>query len=72
VETLSSFVDDGPKVLDIHHWMSQTSLEYIGQGGLGYSFNGFRTDSKNEYSSAVKELMYALSSHVPEIPSHTS
>lgn len=40
--------------------MSRTALEYIGQGGLGYSFDSFDGEDTNHYSRAVKDLLLAL------------
>jgi hypothetical protein len=38
-------------------WVSRNALEYIGQGGLGYSFDAFAMDDSNEYTRAVKDLL---------------
>lgn len=32
-------LEDGPKDIDVLDWMGRTSLELVGQGGLGYSFD---------------------------------
>jgi hypothetical protein len=42
--------------------MSRAALEYIGQGGLGYAFETFDENTPNEYSMAVKGLLYVCSS----------
>lgn len=40
-------------------WMSRSALEYIGQGGLGYSFDSLDEGKKNEYRESFKDFMYA-------------
>lgn len=57
-ESLLEHIGDGPKDVDMLSWMSRTALEYIGQGGLGYSFDSLSSaeGSANKYSSSVKSL----------------
>ena len=51
--------EDGPREVDILHWMSRTALELIGRNGLGYSFDSLAVnDPGNPYSSSIKELAY--------------
>lgn len=38
------------------HWMKRTALEYIAQGGLGYSFGAIGDESTSEYSNSVKNF----------------
>lgn len=38
-------------------WMSRIGLEYIGQGGLGYSFDLLGKEKANEYGDSVRNLM---------------
>jgi len=63
---------DGPQELDMLHWLSRVALEYIGQGGLGYSFEDFDDNgSPNEYTRAVKEFgmtLFSLGVYLPWIP----
>ena len=40
--------------LDINGWMARTTLEMLGQAGLGYSFDNFDEDSTDEYGEAIK------------------
>ena len=42
-------------------WMGRTTLEVLGQAGLGYSFDSLSSaeGSANVYSSSVKSLAYA-------------
>ena len=57
-EALVEHLDGGSKEVDMLSWMSRTALEYIGQGGLGYSFDSLSSaeGSANVYSSSVKSL----------------
>lgn len=40
------------------NWISRAALEYIGQGGLGYSFNALNEEQTNGYSEAIKAYTY--------------
>jgi len=52
-------VENGPQEIDMLHWMSRAALEYIGQGGLGYSFRNLDDEGEpNEYSHAVRDFTY--------------
>lgn len=37
-------------------WISRAALEYIGQAGLGYSFDALDEKKVNTFSEAVKML----------------
>lgn len=39
------------------NWMSRAALEYIGQGGFGYSFDALDDSQTNSYSEALKNLL---------------
>ncbi|KAH9923738.1 cytochrome P450 [Epithele typhae] len=54
-------VRDGPTDLDMVGWMGRAALELVGQGLLGHSFDPLITDSKDEFTAAVKSM-------VPSIP----
>ena len=43
-----------PQELDINGWMARTTLEMLGQAGLGYSFDNFFDDSTDEYGESIK------------------
>jgi hypothetical protein len=58
---LTEHVKSGPQEVDMLEWMSRTALEYIGQAGLGYSFESFSKESTNEYSRAIKDFLFVLS-----------
>lgn len=42
--------------LDMMEWMSRVALEFIGQGGLGYSFNALDEDARNKYAETVRQF----------------
>ena len=43
-------------------WISRASLEFIGQGGLGYSFDALDKTKVNKYIEAVKMFEYVSAS----------
>jgi hypothetical protein len=49
---------EGEHILDMLQWMSRASLEHIGVGGLGYSFQAFNEKADNEYAQATRSLLY--------------
>jgi len=44
-----------PNEIDILNWMTRTTLEFIGQGGLSYQF-GALDGMQNEYREASQKL----------------
>ena len=40
--------------LDVLSWMGRTTLEILGQAGLGYSFDNFVEDSTDAYGDSLK------------------
>lgn len=44
-------------IVDVNGWMSRTALEMLGQAGLGYSFDNFIDDSKDELGESVKMFL---------------
>lgn len=42
--------------IDMLHWMKRGALEYIAQGGLGYSFGSLSDTNTNEYSESVRNF----------------
>ncbi|KZT01991.1 cytochrome P450 [Laetiporus sulphureus 93-53] len=54
-------VADGPKELNMLHWMNRVALELIGQAGLGYSFDPIVSESEDDFAGALKSLFPALS-----------
>ncbi|KAL1952219.1 hypothetical protein VTO73DRAFT_1368 [Trametes versicolor] len=56
------------KELDMLSWMGRTTLEVLGQAGLGYSFDPLTEDVADEFASAVKSFFPQLvKSVVPRI-----
>ena len=49
--------NDG-KDINVLKWMSRAALEYIGQGGLGYSFDALDENKTNKYSEVAREFRY--------------
>ncbi|KAI0328016.1 cytochrome P450 [Cubamyces sp. BRFM 1775] len=41
-------------VIDVNGWMARTTLEMLGQAGLGYSFDNFEGDSTDAYGESLK------------------
>lgn len=48
------------RTIDMLDWMSRTALEYIGQGGLGYSFDSLDEGKRNIYSESIRNFVYGL------------
>lgn len=51
-------VSDGPQELDMLGWLGRVTLELIGQGTLGYSFDPLLRDKPDSYAQALKALTY--------------
>nr|VWP01102.1 N/A [Ganoderma boninense] len=41
-------------VLDVNGWMARTTLEMLGQAGLGYSFDDFEGDATDAFGESLK------------------
>ena len=50
--------ENGARELNVITWISRAALEYIGQGGMGYSFEALDESKTSEYNDAVAELLY--------------
>ncbi|RPD55331.1 cytochrome P450 [Lentinus tigrinus ALCF2SS1-7] len=51
----SRLPEDGTAdVLDMNGWNGRTTLEMLGQAGLGYSFDNFAEESSDEYGDSLK------------------
>ncbi|KAI5118708.1 hypothetical protein M0805_004508 [Coniferiporia weirii] len=46
--------------IDMLHWMRRAALEYIGRGGLGYSFGPLDAMSSNVYGDSVRNFAPTL------------
>ena len=54
----------GPKdgvELDMHSWSGRTTLEVLGQAGLGHSFDPLTADQPDEFITAVKDFLWVPS-----------
>ncbi|KAL5524316.1 hypothetical protein ACEPAF_9456 [Sanghuangporus sanghuang] len=51
---LENEVKKGKDSVDVYYWISRGALEYIGQGGLGYSFDALDETKTNAYASALQ------------------
>nr|BED42971.1 cytochrome P450 monooxygenase [Trametes versicolor] len=52
-------------VMDVNGWMARTTLEMLGQAGLGYSFDNFMDDSTDSYGESLKMFFPVLSTITP-------
>ncbi|KAH8109751.1 cytochrome P450 [Phellopilus nigrolimitatus] len=55
-DILSRQVRSGAEEINVMSWMSRAALEYVGQGGLGYTFEALSGTKTNTYSEAIKLL----------------
>lgn len=53
-------IRQSPVDVDVMNWMSRASLELVGQGGLGYSFDPLVEDMRNSFGDALKSVPYVL------------
>ncbi|KAI9461563.1 cytochrome P450 [Lactarius psammicola] len=54
---LSQLPDDGgSQEIDVLPWMSRGALEYISQGGLGYTFNALEPAQSHSFAEAIRSL----------------
>ncbi|KAI8974184.1 cytochrome P450 [Trametes punicea] len=56
--------EDGAEI-DINGWMGRTTLEMLGQAGLGYSFDNFVDDTMDAYGESLKMFFPQLTRIVP-------
>ena len=57
-KALTSQLQGDPREVDIMQWLSRTSLEMVGKGGLGYSFDALLEEKPNAFGDAIKSFMY--------------
>lgn len=55
-DILAKKVCSGDEELDMSMWMGRAAMEYIGQGGLGYSFDSLDESKTNRYHEAAEKL----------------
>ncbi|EIW57372.1 cytochrome P450 [Trametes versicolor FP-101664 SS1] len=60
VRAIDERVRAGAAELDINEWMGRTALEFVGQAGLGYSFDPLVNDKADEFASSLKSFSGAL------------
>ncbi|KZP14939.1 cytochrome P450 [Athelia psychrophila] len=59
-EAILSRVTSGPQEIDMLHWFGRTALEFVGQSGLGYSFDNLDDGPPHPYSLSLKNLLPTL------------
>ncbi|RPD65435.1 cytochrome P450 [Lentinus tigrinus ALCF2SS1-7] len=59
LERVRAGAKDGVE-LDMLSWMGRTTLEVLGQAGLGYSFDPLTEDRPDDFANAVKDLFPQL------------
>ncbi|KAF9236337.1 cytochrome P450 [Melanogaster broomeanus] len=59
-DTIAAQIKDGPRDINMFEWFTRTSLEVVGQSGLGHSFDSLKGAISNPYSKAVKSFGPAL------------
>lgn len=55
-DVLAKKVRSGEEELDMCIWMGRAAMEYIGQGGMGYSFDSLDETKTNKYHEAAKSF----------------
>ncbi len=53
-KAIETLVGKDGDVIDVNGWMARTTLEMLGQAGLGYSFDNFIDDSTDAYGDSLK------------------
>lgn len=57
-DVLKRRVENGDEDINVQLYVSRAALEYIGQGGLGYSFDALDESKANNYSDSLKMVTY--------------
>ncbi|KAI0370370.1 cytochrome P450 [Pilatotrama ljubarskyi] len=60
IQAMETRLCDGPTEMDMSAWLGRTSLEIMGQAGLGYSFDPLVRDKPDEYAVALKTFSFAI------------
>ncbi len=58
--------DGSGGALDVNGWMARTTLEMLGQAGLGYSFDDFGGDATDAFGESLK--MFLCVAHPCSLP----
>ena len=53
-DRIESEARSGKAEVNVMGWFSRAALDYIGQGGLGHSFDSLDVGNKNVYGNAIK------------------
>ena len=53
-EVLKHQIQGEESEINLMKWLSRAALEYIGQGGLGYTFEALDETKTSTYSEAIK------------------
>lgn len=53
-DLLAKKIRNGEEELDMTFWMGRAALEYIGQGGMGHSFDALDETKTNRYHEATQ------------------
>ncbi|TFY57715.1 hypothetical protein EVG20_g8434, partial [Dentipellis fragilis] len=62
VQSLKTLCTEGPTEMDMSHWGTRVSLEFVGQGAMGVSLDSLEVDAKpNLYGEDLKGGFVALS-----------
>ncbi|KDR74416.1 hypothetical protein GALMADRAFT_250338 [Galerina marginata CBS 339.88] len=62
IESFQTMCADGPTEIDVSHWGTRLSLELVGQGAVGHSFDPLEIEAKaNLYGEDMKQGFVALS-----------
>ncbi|KAJ8488429.1 hypothetical protein ONZ51_g3565 [Trametes cubensis] len=64
-------VGNNGATIDVNGWMARTTLEMLGQAGLGYSFDNFEEDSTDAYGESLKTFLH-YSFLIPKIANFVS
>ncbi|KAL1746453.1 cytochrome P450 [Schizophyllum fasciatum] len=60
--TLEELTKQGPREVDMLHWMGRTAMELIGRSGLGFSFDSLAVDDPGHpAATCFKEILPAAS-----------
>ncbi|EIN05345.1 cytochrome P450 [Punctularia strigosozonata HHB-11173 SS5] len=67
-EGIAGAVRKGDGVVNILDWLSRAALEYIGIGGLGYSFGALGENPNTVYGHAAENLLPTAAPYFPFLP----
>ncbi|OJA13946.1 hypothetical protein AZE42_01348 [Rhizopogon vesiculosus] len=59
-DAIAAQVKQGPGEINVYEWLNRTTLELVGQSGLGCSLDSLKEGHANPYSIAVKNLLPSI------------